>query len=317
MAIRLGLRQKGDVLPAHLFNPGGHFESLSLYNANEEILRSIGYRWDLPPQSRLTELELSQIRNSGLLDHLRDSFKSSSTQRDWCDKDPRLSITLPIWDQILLRKIPVVICLRHPYEVANSLRQREGFPLELGIIMWRYYNQNIARNCQDREVLLLDYGRDLGVSPEQSAQKILRFAQENGYNIETDLTAEAAKAINKDYHRNRTSIDSIRCNEDRYSKRLLQASESYEQLYQAPVSDWSDILRPSIQLESEDEQWMMLYRRTFIDTKGNMLSGNQSGASQDQIESTQESSARRKRLIARVTSSVRRRLSCLRKRVAT
>jgi len=248
-------------MPAHLFNPGGHFETYGLYQANEEILSHLGYSWDVPPTTSLSEWEIAKVRDSDQFRDLRSKAEQRSISKDWCDKDPRLSITLPIWDEILLRKIPVIACIRHPYEAADSLRLREGIPLELGIIIWRYYNQNLANNCIGRQALAIDYDRDFMNSPVQTAEAIYKFAREMGYSVDSSQISDASSAQRDSFRRNKSGTAHFSEHSNRYSRRVMHAVQSYEELRNSPIEKWSLILEPSTQLRIEDEQWMMLYRQ--------------------------------------------------------
>jgi hypothetical protein len=57
---------------------------------------------------------------------------------DGAVKDPRFCITWPAWQ----RRVEVeacIVCLRHPYEVADSLWRRQRIPVAIGLRFWRYH----------------------------------------------------------------------------------------------------------------------------------------------------------------------------------
>ena len=54
----------------------------------------------------------------------------------WYSKDPRTGLLLPLWDRLVLRKHPVIICVRHPAEVAASLWLRNGFTTRRARALW-------------------------------------------------------------------------------------------------------------------------------------------------------------------------------------
>jgi hypothetical protein len=262
MAVTLGMRQSSEVLPAHLFNPAGHFESLQLFYANEQILSTLGYQWNIPPQNRLNEQEINQIRKCGLLTQLREQFQDKSTKRNWCDKDPRLALTLPIWDQILLRKVPVIACIRNPSEVASSLRLREGMPFEYGVMLWRYYNQNLRKSCQGRPAIVIDYEIDLKNNASSAAKKILSFAEHQGYTVDPERIDDAVSTFQKAYQRNDAAREQESLHEQ--SRRLAHAIDTYREIRELPPNMWPKQLETSEQIVEEDAQWLAFYRESSI-----------------------------------------------------
>jgi hypothetical protein len=59
-------------------------------------------------------------------------------------KDPRLCLTWPSWAESVDIGASVV-CLRHPYEVADSLRRRQRIPLRVGMSFWAYHIEALRR----------------------------------------------------------------------------------------------------------------------------------------------------------------------------
>ena len=255
MTARMGLKQDDEVLPAHLFNPGGHFESVALFSANEKILRSLGYSWDKPPISGLSRGEIDRIRRTGLLTELRRDFASWSTARDWFDKDPRLSLTLPVWDEVLLRRAPAIICIRHPAEVALSLSLREGMPYEYGLILWICYNKSIASLCSGRDTLVVDYQQDILDGADSLAQKIGDFIKSCGYHCKMGENQQAAGIVKKDYQRNNYLKIDATC------QRLNEAINIYELLKKTAIEEWEGAISKHTSLRGQDEQWLGLYGR--------------------------------------------------------
>lgn len=260
----LGLKQSDHLFPANLSNPTGHFESIELLEANEEILKELDYCWDVPPQWQLSEKEINAIRDNGLLEKLRQRFQDRSIQRDWCDKDPRLTITMPIWDQVLHRRTPIIACIRTPAQVAMSLRLREGMPYELGVILWRYYNQNLRNTCRDRRSLLIDYEKDLKENTSETVKKIYEFAVNCGYSVESNNLTGACKFYQPSLQRNRSKPETYSEYDNTFSRRLERALAIYTLIRDKPISEWPDSLEDSIQIKAEDEQWLALYRKTKI-----------------------------------------------------
>jgi hypothetical protein len=103
-------------------NPTGYWESEEILALNDEILATFGGRWDsLPvlPEDWHTSQEVAPLRRRAR-ELLRERF---GERKLWGWKDPRNSITLPFWQDIV-RGMHYVICVRNPVDVADSLDAR-------------------------------------------------------------------------------------------------------------------------------------------------------------------------------------------------
>ena len=74
--------------------------------------------------------------------------------KTWVDKDPRLCLTYPAFHHILLKRTPIAAVIRHPFEVASSLQNRDMIPIAKGLIIWFLYNQHLSRSLNDQDVLV-------------------------------------------------------------------------------------------------------------------------------------------------------------------
>jgi hypothetical protein len=137
-ACGLDLGPQQDLLPAAPSNPLGFWESRSFFRLNKSILRELGGRWDRPPRSEDAGWEnkpgLGYLRKQAgrLIGHFRD-------KEPWGWKDPRNSLTLPLWRK-LLPELKILICVRHPLAVAESLRLRDEIPHAASLDLWLTYN---------------------------------------------------------------------------------------------------------------------------------------------------------------------------------
>jgi len=130
-----------DCLAPALDNPLGFFESRQLTEFNDQLLSLLGGDWAHPP------LLPPRWHEPPLLDQLaaaREKFSDHALALNWIDKDPRLCITMRAMHHLFLRRIPVMVALRHPFNVAQSLYLRNGFPHERGLVLWFVYNFHLA-----------------------------------------------------------------------------------------------------------------------------------------------------------------------------
>jgi hypothetical protein len=136
-------------------NPRGFWEHYRLMRLNERILRILGGSWRDPPRpapgwERSPELEDERAEARSLL---AESFDGRPL---WGWKDPRNSLTLPFWQQ-LLPNMRFVICLRNPVDVAASLRRRDGISPEQGFRLWLVYLASALVNTAGRPRMLVPY----------------------------------------------------------------------------------------------------------------------------------------------------------------
>ena len=122
-------------------NPRGYFESTLLGPFNDQLLSLVGASWDRPP---LTPPFWRQGKILHFLSRHKSDFETYALEQGWVDKDPRLSITFPAYQHLLLRRVPCVIALRHPFEVAASLYLRDGFSPSKGLLIWYLYNRHCS-----------------------------------------------------------------------------------------------------------------------------------------------------------------------------
>ncbi len=94
----------GSLLPPAIDNPQGFYES-EIFNAlNEHLLKLAGYAWDEPP---LFKIDWSASKYINHLFLARNDFASMALESQWVEKDPRLCITAPAMEHLLLRRVPI------------------------------------------------------------------------------------------------------------------------------------------------------------------------------------------------------------------
>ena len=140
-------------MPPQADNPEGFWEHLGFVAVNDELLSELGGAWDLPPKADedFTSARLDPLRlKAGLL---IEKFDSASV---WGWKDPRNSLTLPFW-QDLLPGLKTVIVVRNPLEVAYSMRKRNGTSYSFGLRVWEIYNRRLIETANEQRRLVSHY----------------------------------------------------------------------------------------------------------------------------------------------------------------
>ena len=140
-------------MPAQADNPDGFWEHLGFVALNDQLLNELGGAWDLPPNANenFRQPRLDPLRSKARL--LIEAFESA---RVWGWKDPRNSLTLPFW-QDLLPGLKTLIVVRNPLEVAYSMRQRNGTSYSFALRLWEIYNRRLLEAAKKQERLFTHY----------------------------------------------------------------------------------------------------------------------------------------------------------------
>jgi hypothetical protein len=137
--VPLGLTVGKAVMPPHAErgNPKGFYENLALMQFHDRFLEAIGSIWHDPEpvgQRRFRGFKARRFQKE-LLRLLGDEFGSERP----LIKDPRMCRLMPLWLPLIQEHFPrasFILPIRHPVEVAYSLRQREHFTLDQGLRLW-------------------------------------------------------------------------------------------------------------------------------------------------------------------------------------
>lgn len=109
---------------------------------------------------------------------------------DGAIKDPRLCLTWSAWAQHV-NVDRSVVCIRHPFEVADSLRRRQRIPMQLGFRFWRYHVRAL-REATPPDMVVVDL-ESLTSDPKSELGMLVDGLE---LDIETD---EAVQRFHKAY----------------------------------------------------------------------------------------------------------------------
>ncbi|MCB2189927.1 MAG: sulfotransferase [Deltaproteobacteria bacterium] len=191
----LGAGLCGDLLPQGQDNAMGFWESASVLEANQKILECLGSVWfdfsPLPPDAADRPSVDKALRNLAKV-----LERELPTGQPAVLKDPRFCRLLPLVLPLFAeqgRMVKVVIIHRHPWEVALSLKKRNGFDQDLSLLLWmrhlldaEQYSRALPRAMCGFEELLRDWpgvakrlGHDLGidwpVEPGEAKEAVEEF----------------------------------------------------------------------------------------------------------------------------------------------
>ncbi len=182
----LGLTVGKSVMPPKAENPKGFYENGSLMEFHDKFLTSIGSNWqDLGPvaQERFQGVAARRFQRK-LLRLLIDEFGSDRPMI----KDPRMCRLMPLWIPLIQEHFPrarFILPIRHPVEVAHSLRQRGDVTLDQGLKLWVVHVLEAERTTRSFSRQFTTYDQ-LMQSPVQT---VLRLATDLGLASKVDSAA--------------------------------------------------------------------------------------------------------------------------------
>ena len=150
--VDLGPRE--DLLEPNTGNREGYWENRRFNELNDRLLDRLGGGWDVPP--KLAEGWENDEELLELKELARELVAEFPTDRPWGWKDPRTSLTLAFWRQVV-PGLNVVVCVRDPIEVSHSLSRRDSSSEAFGLRLWLAYNRAILDSTSAGERIVTHY----------------------------------------------------------------------------------------------------------------------------------------------------------------
>ena len=142
-------------------NELGFWEPQPIVDAHDRFLREAGTGWDAIADypASLFASEPAAACRRGLADLAVSEYGDAPL---FILKDPRISRLMPLWRSVLdeLGIAPrVVIMVRNPLEIANSLKARDGWSEHRALIVWLRYLLTAERDTRDLVRCFIGYGQ--------------------------------------------------------------------------------------------------------------------------------------------------------------
>ncbi len=159
MGVYLG--EADDIMSPAPDNPEGFWERDDIVNVHDRLLQHYRKKWDTvsPLQEKWHKSEEIKIFREELIDIIRKHFVCHTL---WAWKDPRTSLLLPIWKDILNELNVDLVCVfvvRNPLDVAKSLNKRNGFPYDKSYGIWFNYNVTALKAVSEISTYFISYDR--------------------------------------------------------------------------------------------------------------------------------------------------------------
>ena len=211
-------------------NETGFWESVDLMVEHDALLASAGSFW-----SDWTEFNPDWYASAEGLKYkqiikkwVQEDFAESAL---FVIKDPRICRFLPFWLDLLndlAIKPFIVIPVRNPLEVAQSLKKRDGFPLVKGGLLWLRHVLDAVYYAQDYPIAFLSYEQLMqdwqGFVKSLQAQIDFAFPRQS---ILSKLEIEGY--LQEDQQHNSVSLDQLKQSAE-FSAYIVQAYEYLLQL---------------------------------------------------------------------------------------
>jgi len=122
-------------------NEKGHWESAAVAGFNDSVLAELNLKWYSWTAIRIESL--GSLRKAQIIDDLANTVRADfSLDQDFILKDPRAcrltSVLMPALKKLNV-KVKVIIPIRNPLEVAESLFRRDGISKGQAVLIWLRY----------------------------------------------------------------------------------------------------------------------------------------------------------------------------------
>lgn len=204
------LSRPDDLLPAAADNPTGFWESRVAVQTSEALLGVAGGGVFDPPELE-PGWELAETLEAQRW-HARKRCSETFGTPEWALKDPRCCFTLPFWRAALDIDPVAVITYRNPLEVAGSLEERDGMPVERGLALWERYVRSSLAVAEGLPVCIHAY-EALLEDPEAAVDRLHAFLLANGFTLrdaDAALTREAGEFLRRDLRHHRHAVEDLR-----------------------------------------------------------------------------------------------------------
>lgn len=177
--------REDELMPAAApHNSKGFFELEKIVEYDDMVLNTLGMTWSSTTDLPDGWVDLPEIQELKIQVQSYISLRFA-TESLWGFKDPRASKLLPLWQDIIVStgSTPLVlIMVRNPQSVANSLYKRDRIPIETGMQIWFSHTYLTITHSSGNPRVFVDYDMLL----ESPGSQLLRIAKRLGLSLTED-----------------------------------------------------------------------------------------------------------------------------------
>ena len=201
-----------------------HWENIKFVALNDKILSRLGGSWHRPPNFRPGWERTHEM--SDLTAAASKLINRFGARQPWGWKDPRNSLTLPFWRQ-LMPDLTVVICVRNPLEVAESLRVRGDLVATPAIHLWQSYYRELLSALPPSQRFVTHYESYF----ENPLTELQRLVSAIGMQVSTETTSSVCAHVSEDLRHHRLQLSRINAPEIEALYKTL-CREEHSELFQ-------------------------------------------------------------------------------------
>jgi hypothetical protein len=194
----LYLGRERDLIEAAPDNPSGFYEHVSFVRLNDDLLAATGGAWDHPPPAPPMAVDDPRVERFG--ERARGLVSELAIVPHWGWKDPRTSLTIRFWLD-LVPELRVITCVRHPLEVALSLKRRNNTSYAHGLSLWHTYYETVLAEVPAERLLVRHYDA-IFRDPAAELTRLLAFAS-----LSDASAAEAEAALDLGLRHHTLDVD--------------------------------------------------------------------------------------------------------------
>jgi len=201
-------------LPPDMTNPKGYWERKDVIIANKKLMESMGATWH-----QISQWDMQQVteqQRQGFQQQVEPIMANLNQYSNWLLKDPRLCLTLPLWQPYFEQPIYIIV-YRSPIQIAQSLHKRNQFSLHTGLALWERHMLDGLRITQNQPQVLVSF-HDLVQNPLETTQQLYQDMAQYGSNLNMPSDAEIIDFVQPNYMHQRGN------------KHLLKAFANHQQL---------------------------------------------------------------------------------------
>lgn len=172
-ALGVNFGPKEDLLPANGANIAGYYENKRILQINDKLAADNDLSWrTLPAINRKRRVEGVPAYLASI-EKFATGFENTPL---WGVKDPRLSFFLSYW-KVAAPQASVIVCVRRPDAVAQSLNVRNDIAMPYGAALWELYTIAALKNSRRMPRVAVVY-ENLLKDPEAAVRQIINATPE-------------------------------------------------------------------------------------------------------------------------------------------
>jgi hypothetical protein len=224
--------EESDMMKSNQYNLTGYFENQRVVDLNDKILEHFEGSW-IDPFSFLKNYRTSEV----FAQEIQTLITEFSRHNHFALKDPRFCLTLPEWIDFLDHP-KMLVCVRHPDEVAQSILSRDHIPLQVSLSVREIYYSTLYEVLQNQEYFQLDYNLLLK-DPEPVLKNLFTFLDlpEERIPGAIRLIHQGLKHHNAGERKWRTKSDPVLIKLDDQTFECVKNGERYHLHYEGEVQN--------------------------------------------------------------------------------